>query len=476
MAVATSPANAEWAERFKAATVHLALMDVETISYEESAKRLRTLLRSKLLLHTDLIDNPERFFLAHRILAEHAPALGPGFWIRFTVHYNLCVGTVLGLGSDEQIAALQDMQNEGLLGCFGLTEKLAGVSSGLVVHTTAHWDPVAEEFTINSQNTGASKNWISQGLVADKTIVMASLIIGERNHGPHAFFIDLRRNGELVPGVYHGDMGKKTVGNDLDNAWISFNNVKAPKSALLNRYADIENNKYVQKVQRVPIFHMIGQRLFTGRVAVAQAALEFRRALFAMTRKYTDNRECWVPTGTRPLSAVPQLKALYEENEANQRLVDGFVGRCEAELCACLKAGKMPPVGLTDAIAVCKVKAVEDSIEFVQRLQNEVGSYALMKGSGFEQRDFLTCCKFAEGDSRVLMQKMSRDRVKQFTSSKGSQGPGSEQERALCADLAAALRTGGPGAWDDNYTKVYALAGLIIERTVDAVMKPQANL
>jgi acyl-CoA oxidase len=58
------------------------------------------------------------------------------------------------------------------------------------------------------------------------------------------------------------------------------------------------------------------------------------------------------------------------------------------------------------------VKAVEESIEIAHRLQNEVGSYALMAGTGFDQKDFLTCCKFAEGDSRILMQKMSRDRLK----------------------------------------------------------------
>ena len=32
---------------------------------------------------------------------------------------------------------------------------------------------------------------------------------------------------------------------------------------------------------------MIGQRLFTGRVAVAQAALEFRKRIFEMTKQYT---------------------------------------------------------------------------------------------------------------------------------------------------------------------------------------------
>eukprot|EP00976_Prorocentrum_cordatum_P041530 842655-Prorocentrum_minimum.AAC.1 len=369
----------EWAEAFKAATVDVAGMDVETISYEESAKRLRTLLKTKLLMHTDLRDHPERFFLGHRLLAAHATKLGPGFWIRFTVHYNLCCGTVLGLGNEEQIASLSEMQDQGLLGCFGLTERLAGVSSGLVVNAVADWDNEANTFTINTLDVGAAKNWISQGLVADKAVVVADLRVGGKSYGPHAFFIDFRRNGEVVPGIMLGDMGKKTVGNDLDNAWIMFNNVKVPKSTLLNRYADICNGKYVAKDSSRPVFHMIGQRLFTGRVAVAQAALEFRRTLYATTRKYTDNRQCWTPTGSRSLSSVPQVRALFEENAKNQQLCDRFVARCESELSKCLRENSLPPVELTDAIAVAKVKAVEDSIKFVSLLQNEVGSFALMK-------------------------------------------------------------------------------------------------
>ena len=143
---------------------------------------------------------------------------------------------------------------------------------------------------------------------------------------------------------------------------------------------------------------------------------------------------------------------------------------------------------LVEAIAVCKVKAVEDSISLVHRLKNEVGSYALMAGAGielsfllyaglpiylfrylfiylcvcpsmhlivyiyyqhfsssyltptptltqiwhdvnctvlgFDQSDFLTCCKFAEGDSRVLMQKMSRDRYRAFLKSEYSKSAG----------------------------------------------------
>ena len=55
---------------------------------------------------------------------------------------------------------------------------------------------------------------------------------------------------------------------------------------------------------------------------------------------------------------------------------------------------------------------METSIDLCWRLKQEVGSYALMGSSGFKHLDFLNCCKFAEGDSRILMQKMARDRLR----------------------------------------------------------------
>jgi acyl-CoA oxidase len=48
-----------------------------------------------------------------------------------------------------------------------------------------------------------------------------------------------------------------------------------------------------------------------------------------------------------------------------------------------------------------------------------VGSYALMDGTGFGHTDFLQCCKFAEGDSRILSQKLSRDAFGEFTKTNG---------------------------------------------------------
>mmetsp|Transcript_49019 Transcript_49019/g.137219 ORF Transcript_49019/g.137219 Transcript_49019/m.137219 type:complete len:479 (-) Transcript_49019:82-1518(-) len=434
------------------------------IGFEESSAQLRDLLKRGLIGLADVRDDPEWFFEAHRIIAAHGEAVGGGFWTRFTVQYNLFAGTIVGVGNDSQIAQLKDMQKAGQLGCFGLTEKFAGVSSGMVVETIAEFDAATREFVITSPNEGAYKNWISQGFCADKSVVIADLLVGGQSHGPHAFLIDFRvdRNGarELVPGVRLADMGRKTVANDLDNAWIAFDGVRVPESALLDKYAGIDGQgKYFEKVKGMRTMDQIGQRLFTGRVAVAQAALVFGRKLFERTRTYTDKKLCWAPNGMRPpLSMLPQLRSLFEEGEEAFAYAERYVKLCEDKLNECLRGDRIPPTKLTEAIAVAKIRAVETVIQLCFRLKQAVGSYALMEGSGFEALDGMQIAKFAEGESFVLMQKLARDRVK----ASGVVGAGAE-EQAICVELSS----GGPAEWVTKADRVYLLAELVMDRTME---------
>ena len=346
-------ASSSWTNQFLDATASLR----SDISFTESADRLREICRADLVKGTDIRDDPARFFEAHRILARHATNHGPGFWVRFTVHYNLFAGTILAVGTDEQVARLADYQRDGLLGCFALTEKLAGVQSGLVVQTTAEWNEEKQKFVLNTPHEGARKNWISQGFTADKAVVVADLTVGQERLGPHAFVMDFRQKGELCPGISVDDMGRKTVGNDLDNAWIHFDHVELDKSAMLSKYARItEDNKYELLFQGVRPFDMIGQRLYTGRIAVSQAALEYRRQLFKQTKAYSDNKQIFSFKGSRVLSDIPQLAAIYEENEQKMSAIDAFVGTCETQLSDSIKSGKPPSTKLVEAIATCKVR------------------------------------------------------------------------------------------------------------------------
>jgi len=481
----------EWTSRFLEATSHI---DSNT-SHKDSAEAMRALVKQGLISYTTLRDYPERFFKAHRLLARHAVEHGPGFWIRFTVHYNLCFGTVLAVGGDEQVEALTAVQESGALGCFALTERFAGVQSGLVVQTEATWDDKNQQYIIHTPSPGAAKNWISQGFTADKAVVVANLSVDDKVVGPHAFLMDLRKDGQLVDGVSVGDMGIKTTGNDLDNAWISFDNVRIPKDALLNAHADVNDaGEYTLKSDGVPPFAMIGQRLYTGRVCVAQAALEYRRKLFEVANNYCSSKPVWSPFAPAPaagelgpvLSEVPQLKAIFEEGEKRGAEMDEFVARCESELTKCLVDGRVPPMQLAEAIAIAKVKAVETSIDLCGRLKQDIGSFALMGDAGFVHLDFLTCCKFAEGDSRILMQKMARDRMRRFGKDVASGVDHSDkselfqEEQRICAELGAAMAGAGNDKaaqqkiWDEQWVAVYQLAEACMARGIKEFMDDTA--
>jgi len=190
---------------------------------------------------------------------------------------------------------------------------------------------------------------------------------------------------------------------------------------------------------------MIGQRLFSGRVAVAWAAITFTRKLYEMTRSYSDSKTCWGPKGNSSLTDVPQLNNLFIRADAMLQKLETFVGQCEKELSVCLMAGDIPSPKLQDAIACAKILASETCIDLCFRLKQDVGSYALMGDTGFEQMDFLQACKFAEGDSRILMQKLARDRVKV------TEAVGSSQELGLVAELQKDMKNGaGTFTWPDG--------------------------
>ena len=343
--------------------------------------------------------------------------------------------------------------------------------------------------------------------MADEGVVVAMLTVNGKACGMQVFLVPFRdAHGKLLSGISVEDMGVKSVGYDLDNARLIFTNCAVPVSALLSRYLHVSPAGEVSvpaAAKGRKTMEFVGQRLFTGRVAVAQAALAFSeqcvssrvclisliflsallgltasfppvpRRLFASTYAFASQKECWTPSGARPkLAAVPQLAALFSSGTSQIKVMQDFSQQVEARLCACLRADQIPPLALQQAIAVGKVKAVECSITLCFALKQEVGSRALMAGTGFEQLDFLQCCKFAEGDSRILMQKMARDLVR---SNKGANAP----EQLALAELNAALKVAESklsksAAWDSCWVLVYALAEAHMAGVLDSVL-PNAS-
>lgn len=487
----TSPTSS-WSHAFTAFAA-----DVPTGKHTQSrltsAAWLRSLMRSGLLDLTVLRDHTDRFFDAHRLLSAHATDVGPGLGIRMTVQYNLFAGTVLGCGTAAQVATLQSIQREGQLGCFALTEVFAGVHSGLVVQTTAtfgrHPTTRAPGFFLDTPTPGAHKNWISQGMLADWAVVVADLRLPSpdgsgpvASHGPHAFLVRLRAPDPTAPearttlpdGVTASDMGAKTVGNDLDNARLAFERWWVPLDALLGKHAHVDaTGRYVcTSAHPGDALEAVGQRLHTGRVVIATSALEFAHALRRRTQKYTDTKPCWTPfavRGERPLtlSNVPHLHTLYAEMGETLDALSTKMRALERALSRCVDRAVSPELG--SVVAAAKVRCVEEAIRWCGRLQQQVGSYALRRSSGFGELGYLQCCKFAEGDTRVLLMKLARDRYRQhqLARHRNEDGGGAsavDQETMLCWELDGVVARSGWAGFAQESVRVERLAQMVVDR------------
>ena len=198
---------------------------------------------------------------------------------------------------------------------------------------------------------------------------------------------------------------------------------------------------------------------------------------------------------------MPQLRAVFDESYAALDEMSGFTAGVERRLNACLRAGAIPGEDLVDAIAVAKIRCIDVALERAHALRKEVrgrpswvypshpcqreptrpstqvGSYALMHTTGFELVDMLLCCKFAEGDTRILQQKLTRDRLRRLqkggVSAVLSGMLSSERGEVLAAlGLARKLQPAGRDAeklgqaMDENWREIYALADMIAERHV----------
>lgn len=465
-------------------------------NWEDGAKCLKELVKSRILLYTDMRDNPSKFFRAHRIISENF--LG-GFGTRFTVQFNLFAGSIIGMGSEAQVKQLEEWQETGTLGCFGLTEVAAGVNSGLVVETTATWNADTRSFLLHTPYDGAGKNWISQGLAAELAVVVACLIVDGKNKGPHAFIMRMREaDGTLVEGVEAEDMGRKTTANELDNARLRFRSVVLSQSCLLDKYAGFDDaGKYETRggIKRMGI-EVIGQRLLTGRMVIAQMTTDSALILLNKVRKYAENRKVWSPVEGADvrLSNVPHIAEMLERHQSWLMEQRRFSDAVELQLHPYLKTDALPSAELGEAIGVAKIRGVGVALRCFQELQSEVGSHALMAGeghSGFLFGDILLVTKFAEGDSRILMQKMARDRLRQFQkggwAAMGERLSLDERKRAeasLCMRIGGSMNAAKEGgvqalmaAWDSEWRNVYRLADLICDRHVQTyTAKVQARL
>ncbi|GAA1680683.1 acyl-CoA dehydrogenase [Kribbella yunnanensis] len=260
--------------------------------------------------------------------------------VKAGVQFGLFAGAILHLGTERHHEAyLADAIGGRLLGCFAMTETGHG-SNVQALGTTATYDAATGEFVINTPSAAARKDYIGNAARHGRmAAVFAQLVVGGETHGVHCLLVPIRdEDGTALPGVTLSDCGPKLGLNGVDNGRIVFDNVRVPRAALLDRYAQVDaDGNYHSEIENPDrrFFTMLGT-LVQGRVSVGGAAITASKVALEIAVRYAAQRRQFGAPGSNEETLLldyrmhqrrllPLLARTYALHFAQGELVDEFV-------------------------------------------------------------------------------------------------------------------------------------------------------
>eukprot|EP00887_Chlorella_sp_A99_P006224 scaffold3.g6224.t1 len=194
------------------------------------------------------------------------------------------------------------------------------------LETVAVYDKERQEFvchspTLTRRVQGSARGcikWWPGGLgkTATHVILMARLIVGDKDYGPHAFVVQVRdlETHKPMPGVEVGDIGPKMGFNGVDNGFLRFEYVRVPRDAMLMRFAKVTpDGQYMppppdnQKASYATMVYV--------RASIVRDSGEFLgRAITIATRYTAVRRQTATKPGERELQARGRGRVLDYDN------------------------------------------------------------------------------------------------------------------------------------------------------------------
>ena len=218
-------------------------LDVSDIYNWEREKLLEQHIKLFLEVH-------EGFWESYKPTREEVNWMSSNGMIKGSLmnHYGLFLPTLRLQGSDEQIKwwVMRAMTHK-IVGSYAQTE-LGHGSNVRGLQTTATYDKNTKEFVLCTPTLSSMKWWPGTlGKIATHAVVYAQLVIDGKEHGVHAFMMQLRdENHKPLEGIELGDLGNKMGDNANDTGYMRLKNVRIPREFLLNRYQNVtEDGKYV---------------------------------------------------------------------------------------------------------------------------------------------------------------------------------------------------------------------------------------
>ena len=214
--------------------------------------------------------------------------------VKCGVQFGLFGGAVLHLGTrPHHERYLREIGTLELPGCFAMTETGHG-SNVQAIETTATYDPEAREFVVDTPHDSARKDYIGNAACHGRmAAVFAQLLVGGEAHGVHCLLVPIRdRDGTVISGVRIEDCGDKLGLDGVDNGRIWFDQVRVPREALLDRYAQVApDGTYSSPIENRNrrFFTMLGT-LIQGRVSICGAAISATKCAQTIAVRYANRR------------------------------------------------------------------------------------------------------------------------------------------------------------------------------------------
>ncbi|MFF0508723.1 acyl-CoA dehydrogenase [Streptomyces fimicarius] len=256
----------------------------------ERSYRLLEMLRSTVGVNRSCVTDPRRYFA----LEEWAAVIDPPLAALLAAHLNLCLGSLLQLGSSREAEqALRDLEAGRATGAFLATEAVWG-SDLARLRTDARYDADRREFVLNTPDDGAVKFMPNNALrkLPKIAVVLARLRSGRQDHGVHAFVCHLGTVDQPTPGVQVTPLPDKP-GMPTDNAVTRFRDARVPLGALLDgdgHVRDALRTGEILPIDRPAAFARSVARVGIGKVGLSAVSAAMARAAVTIAIRFAEHR------------------------------------------------------------------------------------------------------------------------------------------------------------------------------------------